>query len=96
MKRETERSIVFHFKNYRENIKFQYVFKLADAVSNKYYDMLTEQFQTYITELTSLITLVNQKRIDKKQLFNILKEIDSDLKDINIDLMKIRKNIIAP
>jgi len=96
MKRETERSIVFHFKNYRENIKFQYIFKLADAVSNRYYDVLTEQFQTYITELTSLITLVNQKRIDKEQLFNILKEIDSDLEDINIKLVKIKEKMIAP
>ena len=87
---------MFHFKNYRENIKFQYIFKLADAVSNRYYDILTEQFQTYITELTSLISLVNQKRIDKEQLFNILKEIDGEMEDINIKINEVKEKIIAP
>jgi GTPase SAR1 family protein len=96
MKRETETSIVSHFKNYRENIKFQYIFKLADAVSNKYYDILTEQFQTYITELTLLISLVNQKRIDKKQLFTILKEIDGDMESINRKINEVKEKIIAP
>lgn len=96
MKRETERSIVSHFKNYRENIKFQYIFKLADALSNRYYDILTEQFQTYISELTLLISLVNQKRIDKKQLFTILQEIDGDLGNISIKINKVREKIIAP
>lgn len=96
MKRETERSIVSHFKNYRENIKFQYIFKLADAVSNRYYDILTEQFQTYISELTLLISLVNQKRIDKKQLFTILQEIDGDLDNISIKINEVREKIIAP
>jgi len=96
MKRETERSIVSHFKNYRENIKFQYIFKLADAVSNRYYDILTERFQTYITELALLISLVNQKRIDKEQLFNILKEIDDDVQKIRIRISKVKEKIEAP
>ncbi len=93
MKRETERSIVSHFKNYRENIKFQYIFKLADAVSNRSYDILTERFQAYITELTLLTSLVNQKRIDKEQLFNILKEIDDDVQKIGIRINVVKEKI---
>jgi hypothetical protein len=93
MKHETEKSIASHFKNYRENIKFQYVFKLVDAFSNRYYNILTERFHAYISELTSLTSLVDQKRIDKKQLFNILKEIDVDIQEISNRINEVKVKI---
>lgn len=96
MKREAEESIVFHFKNYRENIKFQYILKLSDAVSKRYYDILTERFETYITELDAFTSLVNQKRIDKTRLFNVLKEIDEDVRNINASIGEVRQKIETP
>jgi len=96
MKQEAERSIVFHFKNYRENIKFQYIFKLADAVANRYYDILTERFQMYTTELSLLTSLINQRRIDKQQLFTILKEIDDDVRKVSIRINEVKKKLDIP
>ncbi|MBC2741526.1 MAG: dynamin family protein [Desulfosarcina sp.] len=43
MKRETERSILFHLKDYKENIKFQYMLKLADAAAAALYRRMLEQ-----------------------------------------------------
>ena len=44
MKRETERSILFHLKDYKENIKFQYMLKLADASATALYRQMLERF----------------------------------------------------
>jgi hypothetical protein len=45
MKEETERSIHAHFKDYKENIKFQYIHRLAEAAGHRLYEMMTEQFR---------------------------------------------------
>ncbi|MFO7560738.1 MAG: dynamin family protein [Desulfobacterales bacterium] len=78
MKRETENSIIFHFKNYRENIKFQYIFKLVDVVSNSYYEILLDRFQAYNTDLSELTDLIGEKRIDKERVYKILKEMETE------------------
>ena len=44
IKRETERSVRFQLKSYRENIKYQYFIKLIDAVSAHMQKMLEERF----------------------------------------------------
>ncbi len=75
MKRETEKAVVFHFKNYRENLKFQYVFKLADAVSSTVYETLVARFQTYATDLTSLIGLLDEQGGEKDSAMATLEDM---------------------
>jgi len=82
MKRETENSILFHFKNYRENIKFQYIFKLVEVVSNSYYEVLLDRFQAYNTDLSELTDLIGEKRIDKERVYKILKETETASNEI--------------
>ena len=103
MKREMENSILFHFKNYRENIKFQYIFKLVDVVSNSYYEILLDRFQAYNTDLSELTDLIGEKRIDKERVYKILKEmetasnemikrinrVDRDMADINEKIVSL-------
>ncbi|MBW1898719.1 MAG: hypothetical protein JRI61_06620 [Deltaproteobacteria bacterium] len=82
MKRETENSILFHFKNYRENIKFQYIFKLIEVVSNSYYEALLDRFQAYNTDLSELTDLIGEKRIDKERVYKLLKETETASNEI--------------
>ena len=93
MKRETERSIIDHFKNYRENIKFQYIFKLVEAASNKLYEGLVERFQAYVTDLSETVDLVNDKQSDKQQAYEILKEMEIASNDVSIRVNKVREKI---
>ena len=93
MKRETERSIIDHFKNYRENIKFQYIFKLVEAASNKLYEGLVERFQAYVTDLSETVDLVNDKQSDKQQAYEILKEMELASNDVSIRVNKVREKI---
>ncbi len=72
IKLDTERTVVFHFKSYRENIKFQYVFKLTDAVAESFYRQILNRFQIYSADISHLRDAVSEKRIDKGQLSEIL------------------------
>ncbi len=65
MKRETERSILFHLKDYKENIKFQYMLKLADAAATALYGQMLERFQHHGADLSRLVELIGEQRLDK-------------------------------
>ncbi|MFZ2632829.1 MAG: dynamin family protein [Desulfosalsimonadaceae bacterium] len=69
MKKETVEGLLFHFKNYRENIKFQYVFRLVDIMSDHIFDLLMERFHDYSEDLSQLTTSAAGKQVDKEQLF---------------------------
>ena len=66
LKRETKTSLLFHFKDYRENLKFQYILKLADAVSDHLYDALQERLETYVADLSNIFGNFEEKQIDKR------------------------------
>ena len=75
MKRETEKSMAFFFKDYQENIKFQYMYKIVEAVSNSLYESLVDRFQAYAADLSNSVELINDKLIDKGQASTTLQEM---------------------
>lgn len=93
MKQETERSVIFHFKDYRENIKFQYGFKLTDALSGSIYDILLDRFQGCITDLSRIVSLIEERQIDKEEASGILKEIGATSKAVNVQIRRLRDKI---
>jgi hypothetical protein len=93
IKRETERSIVFHFKDYRENIKFQYIFKLVEAVSNSHHQFLLDRFRAHVSDLSGIVELISNNRINKEQAFEFLKEMNMASKKIRSRIIDIRKEI---
>jgi len=72
MKRETERSVLFHLKDYKENIKFQYMLKLADAASTALYRQMLERFQHHGADLSRLVELISEQRLDKENVSDLL------------------------
>jgi hypothetical protein len=68
MKRETERSILEHFKDYQENIKFQYMMRLVDAAGARLFEGLTECFRVYVSDLKELIDSMGSERSDRERL----------------------------
>jgi hypothetical protein len=68
MKQETERSVLFHMKDYRENVKFQYILKLADAASALLYRRMLERFQHHGHDLTNVVAMIREQRLDKNKL----------------------------
>jgi len=93
MKRETEASVVDHFRDYRENIKFQYVFKLVDALANSLYEGLLDRFQTYFTDHTRMVALIGEQRLDREQASGALATMVLTAKDIRGRITGIREQI---
>ncbi|MBW2643026.1 MAG: dynamin family protein [Deltaproteobacteria bacterium] len=93
MKRETEKSVVYHFKDYQENIKFQYIYKLIEAASNSLYEVLTDRFRAYVADLSNIVELINNKLIDKQQASEILKEMEQTSIEIDGRINVIREKI---
>jgi GTPase SAR1 family protein len=95
MKRETEKSVVFHFKDYQENIKFQYIYKLIEAASNSLYETLIDRFQVYGTDLSDIVELINNKLINKQRASEILKDMEQTSMGIDGRINIIREKIAS-
>lgn len=93
IKRETEKSIVFHFENYRENFKFQYVARLIAASSEYLHKRLSEQFQSYGADLTALEKIVKKKGSDREDMIHFLDSIAGDTQRLQGIIDKSREKV---
>jgi GTPase SAR1 family protein len=93
MKRETERSIKDHFKDYRENLKFQYLLTLADAVGQRIYEALTEQFEAYGHDLKSIVDGMSDECIDIARSDADLDRIAQALEQIKNERRTLRRQV---
>jgi len=94
IKKETKSSVIFHFKDYRENIKFQYIFKLADALSDILRDILLDRFQAYITDLSKIVELIGEKQVDRADLTQILGEMETVSSGISQRINTLRTELM--
>jgi hypothetical protein len=78
MKQETERSVLFHMKDYRENVKFQYILKLADAASGMLYRRMLERFEHHGHDLTHVVEMIGEQRLDKNHLAARLQDMEAE------------------
>lgn len=93
MKAETERAIHAHFKDYKENIKFQYMQRLAKLAGNQLYEALTEKFTAYLGDVMQLMTAINDKRGDKEQLESELISIETAVSSLLINIADIEQKV---
>ncbi len=93
IRRETERSLRFHFKDYAENVKFQYVFRLADAAAAALYEALLDEFQAYTADLGRTAELVSRERHLKEKTAEILERLAEESRQIGGRLERLRKEM---
>jgi hypothetical protein len=93
MKQETERNIDAHFKDYRENIKFQYLYLLIDAAANSLHESLQQRFQAYLSDLTNIVDLIHNKSVDKAQAADALESMATQSAKIHMLITDLRESI---
>ncbi|MGD8285431.1 MAG: dynamin family protein [Desulfobacterales bacterium] len=93
MKRETKQSIIFHFKDYQENLKFSYLYKLVDATAASYAQALLDHFQAHFFDLSSTIEQISSSQHDKDQASKIFNEMDPVSRELNNRIHRIRNSI---
>ena len=74
MKKETERSVLFHFKDYRENIKFRYMFPMLESAADQIAETLLDRFRSYEDDLSQMAALVHADQADKGARADALRE----------------------
>jgi hypothetical protein len=65
MKRETLKSVVEQLKDYQENLKFAFLFKLVESFAENLSDLMLDRFQLFFTDLAAVADLM----LDRFQLF---------------------------
>jgi len=90
MKGETESAIVFHFKNYRENFKFQYVLKLVDFASAHLHSALLERLRAYDTDLVELTRVMETSGGQRERVLVLMDNMTADLQRIQLQIEKAR------
>jgi hypothetical protein len=93
MKKETAESLIFHFKNYNENIKFQYIFKFIDLISDRLYSLMMERFHDYSQDLSGAMSLTAVKQVDKEQMFSSLRDVESGLNALSDRIAEYQKQV---
>ena len=93
MKRETERSILFHLKDYKENIKFQYMLKLADAAAEALYRQLLERFQHHGADLSRLVALIQARRLDREKVVASLDHMKASSRSLQEKIGHLKREL---
>ena len=68
MKDEMRESIADHFMDYKENMKYQYVFMLVDAMSDRLYETLTGRMMALTGNLSDMKNVIDNERLARDRL----------------------------
>ena len=93
MKRETAKSVVFHLKDYRENLKFRYFFKLMELVSDGFAQTALAHFQAYFSDLSATIERIGTNQSNKDQARQILEDMVQESRKLTEKISRIRGEV---
>ena len=93
IKRETEKSVVFNLKDYRENLKFRFLFKLVDATSEGFAQAVLDRFQAYFSDLSATVEGISTNNRDKTRAVKILDDMDQACQALNARVNEVREEI---
>jgi len=88
IKEELRESVTDHFADYKENLKFQYFFKLVDAVSTALYEALVDRMRAFTGSLSDMTGLIDSQREERDQVVEELASLD---KSISAVFGRVRK-----
>ena len=93
IKGETEKSVVFNLKDYRENLKFRFLFKLIDATSEGFAQAVLDRFQAHFSDLSATIERIGTNQKDKARAIKILDDMDQACQKLNARVNEVREEI---
>ena len=93
IKRETERSLMFHLNDYRENLKYQYVFKLVDVAAENLYDMLVDRFRSFTIDISDMMSLAGRQHEVKEEATQALAMLDHSISALQERIEDVKKRI---
>lgn len=95
MKHETEKSIRFHMRDYRENVKFQYLFRLADAMAGALNESLAERFQAHADNLLNMVGEIRTQKLDKARITEVLQKMAEQANAVENSIHRIQDQMAS-
>ena len=93
MKKETEQSMRGHFVDFRETVKFQYLFKLIDAAANMVHEQLMAQFDAHQSDLGTIADIMRDRRLDRKSTLEELDRFEFQARYLSEQLNNIKTRL---
>ncbi|MFO8110910.1 MAG: dynamin family protein [Desulfosalsimonadaceae bacterium] len=93
VKKETEASLVFYFKSYKENIKFQYFFKLIESISEEMRFQMVNRFSGYQADLLQLKRVADENRDVKGSTISAIDDVQSRLVAVKEKMENIQESL---
>ncbi|MBW2486520.1 MAG: dynamin family protein [Deltaproteobacteria bacterium] len=93
MKRDTMRSIVEQLKDYRENLKFAFLYKLIDRFAENLVDLMQDRFQLFVTDLSAIADRLDSTKVDKQSTLEILQEMGQRSAGVKESISHLRRRV---
>jgi hypothetical protein len=95
IKRETRQSLEFHLKDYQENLKFKYLFRLAEMVARGYEQAVGQQLQAYSADFGVLADRLGTQQGDREKAAALLADMSRGCQKIGAALARLKQDIAA-
>jgi GTPase SAR1 family protein len=93
IKRETRQSLEFHLKDYQENLKFKYLFRLAETVARGYEQAVVQQLQAYSADFGVLADRLGTQQGDREKAAALLADMSRGCQNIGAVLARLKQDI---
>ncbi len=95
IKQETERSIIFHLGDYKENLKFQYLFRFVDMVSTVLSDDLFDRFRVFTMDISDMAGIVDKEQADKEKILAVLRSVEKESRRVLVHVTGLKARMEA-
>ncbi|MFH1888173.1 MAG: dynamin family protein [Pseudomonadota bacterium] len=96
MKEETLHSLAEQFMDFKENLKFQYLYRLLDLGAQALMKDLDERFQGFTSGLEESRGLLDTKDQERKEAGQLLEGLEWDLREVRRKLDAVRRELAGP
>lgn len=93
LKKETDEDVSFHFKSYKENLKFQYLLKLMDIVAESVENEISGRFMSYADGLSTIGEVMDETMADREKIKDRLEAAGRDALDIFKKIDELSDNL---
>jgi hypothetical protein len=93
IKEQLRESITAHLVDYKENLKYQYLFKLVDAVSNSLYEALVDRMRAFTGSLSDMSGLIKNQRATKDQMIEEFVFLKKSLSGVLDKVMEVEAQL---
>ena len=96
IRRETQQSLIFHLKDYQENLKFKYLFQTIEMTAERLSQAVTQQLQAYSADFGALSDRVIIQQGDKERAASVLEEMSRTCRQMGEQISRLKQEISTP